>query len=63
MTETQKTNKELAEEIRSQFTPLVFVCPCEGKDEVCRQIIEENSGSVWQIRDTVNRIADYLENN
>lgn len=49
---------ELARVIEERFTPIVFTCDCEGSDTNCRKALDDPK--VWERRDAVQTIAQYI---
>ena len=55
---TSADRAELAEEIRTMFTPLVFACPCKGLDPDCGAAL--NDPTTWARHDVVSRIWSHI---
>jgi hypothetical protein len=53
------TNQELADTLRKKFIPFAFSCDCKGADPDCAELLA--SASMWTQRDTVERIAKFIE--
>jgi hypothetical protein len=53
------TNQELADTLRKKFIPFAFTCECKGADPDCAEVFA--SASMWTQRDTVERIAKFIE--
>lgn len=51
------TNAELAEKILERYTPLAFLCECNGSDLEC----EQARNATWTQYDTVQRIANFIK--
>ena len=50
---------ELANAIRTNYTPYAFLCSCNGEHPSCARTIREDVYAIAQF-DTVNRIANAI---